>query len=43
MVILSHKEMGLLKSLLGFKLQVDLGTGVISAFKWSAKAERQKQ
>lgn len=42
-VILSHKEMGLHKSLLGFKLRVDLGIGVSPAFTESAKVERQKQ
>lgn len=31
-VVLSHKEMGLHKSLLGFKLRVDLGIGVSPAF-----------
>lgn len=31
-VVLSHKEMHLCKSLLGFKLQVDLGTGVSPTF-----------
>lgn len=31
-VVLSYKEMGLHKSLLGSKLQADLGAGVLPAF-----------